>query len=100
MKEKSWHGFRKPPERSERKGSAMNKIAMIPKIDADEKGLLKKINCFALDMDGTVYLGEKWIDGARDFLQAVEDAGNLCVSHQQFLKKSGELSGKTGRDGA
>ena len=57
----------------------MNKIAMIPKIDADEKGLLKKINCFALDMDGTVYLGEKWIDGARDFLQAVEDAGKTYV---------------------
>ena len=32
---------------------------MIHKIDTDEKGLLKGINCFALDMDGTVYLGGK-----------------------------------------
>ncbi|RKI93230.1 HAD-IIA family hydrolase [Parablautia intestinalis] len=52
---------------------------MIHKIDTDEKGILKGINCFALDMDGTVYLGEKWIDGARDFLKAVEDAGKKYV---------------------
>ena len=47
---------------------------MIPKTDTDKKGLLKKISCFALDMDGTVYLGEKWIEGASDFLEAVENA--------------------------
>ena len=45
----------------------------IPEIDRDEKGILKQIRCFALDMDGTVYLGEKWIDGARDFLKAVDE---------------------------
>lgn len=51
----------------------------IPETDQDEKGILKKINCFALDMDGTVYLGEQWIEGARDFLRAVEEAGKKYV---------------------
>ncbi|MDR2547257.1 MAG: HAD-IIA family hydrolase [Lachnospiraceae bacterium] len=35
-------------------------------------GLLKNNNCYALDMDGTVYLGERWIDGALDFLAALK----------------------------
>lgn len=48
---------------------------MIPRADMDEKEILKKITCFALDMDGTIYLGEKWIDGAREFLDAVDRAG-------------------------
>ena len=37
--------------------------------------LLKHITCYALDMDGTIYLGERWIEGAREFLAAVEQAG-------------------------
>lgn len=72
---------------------------MIHKIDADEKGILKGINCFALDMDGTVYLGEKWIDGARDFLKAVEDAGkkyvfltnNSSKNPQAYVEKLGRM---------
>ena len=52
---------------------------MIPKVNADEKAILKNITCFALDMDGTIYLGEKWIDGAKDFLEAVEKAGKRYV---------------------
>lgn len=52
---------------------------MIPKTDTDERGLLKNITCFALDMDGTVYLGEKWIDGAQEFLKAVEAKGKSYV---------------------
>ena len=52
---------------------------MIPKVNADEKEILKNITCFALDMDGTIYLGEKWIDGAKDFLEAVEKAGKRYV---------------------
>lgn len=52
---------------------------MIPIINTDQKGILKNITCFALDMDGTIYLGEKWIDGARDFLNAVEEAGKKYV---------------------
>ena len=52
---------------------------MIPEINADTYGILKNIDCFALDMDGTIYLGEQWIDGAREFLQAVEEAGKSYV---------------------
>jgi len=48
---------------------------MIPEINTDTNQILKRIDCFALDMDGTVYLGDKWIDGARDFLKAVEQQG-------------------------
>ena len=37
--------------------------------------MVQNITCFALDMDGTIYLGDRWIDGARDFLDAVIDSG-------------------------
>jgi HAD superfamily hydrolase (TIGR01457 family) len=42
-------------------------------------GLLKNIDCYALDMDGTVYLGEKWVRGALDFLHALDDNGKTWV---------------------
>ncbi len=72
---------------------------MIPQVDRDEKGILKGINCFALDMDGTVYLGEKWIEGAKDFLKAVEDAGkkyvfltnNSSKNPQAYVEKLGRM---------
>lgn len=34
-----------------------------PDINVDQEQILSKIQCFALDMDGTIYLGEQWIDG-------------------------------------
>lgn len=72
---------------------------MIPQINQDEKGILKRITCFALDMDGTVYLGEKWIDGAREFLEAVEKAGkkylfltnNSSKNPQAYIEKLGKM---------
>ncbi len=78
----------------------------IPEIDRDEKGILKQIRCFALDMDGTVYLGEKWIDGARDFLKAVEDAGkkyvfltnNSSKNPKAYLDKLERMGLKVGQD--
>ena len=51
----------------------------IPAVNEDREQKLKRITCFALDMDGTVYLGEKWIEGARDFLSAVEKAGKQYI---------------------
>ena len=57
---------------------------MIRKINADEKQLIKNIKCFALDMDGTIYLGERWIEGAQDFLKAVEKSG-LVRAFYDFL---------------
>ncbi|MDE6183933.1 MAG: HAD-IIA family hydrolase, partial [Lachnospiraceae bacterium] len=52
---------------------------MIPGIDEDKQSILKNINCFALDMDGTIYLGDKWIEGAKEFLRAVEREGKRYV---------------------
>lgn len=54
-------------------------MRQIPVINADKDKRLKEITCFALDMDGTVYLGEKWIDGARAFLDAVERSGKQYI---------------------
>lgn len=51
----------------------------IPAVNEDVSEKLKKITCFALDMDGTIYLGEKWIDGALEFLDAVERAGKQYI---------------------
>lgn len=42
-------------------------------------GLLKNIDCYALDMDGTIYLGNEWIDGALDFINALEEHGKKYV---------------------
>lgn len=36
------------------------------------KYLLKKIKCFILDLDGTVYLGNKILDGSIEFLKTLE----------------------------
>lgn len=79
---------------------------MIHMVDVDDKGLLKGINCFALDMDGTVYLGERWIDGARDFLKALEDAGkkyvfltnNSSKNPQAYVEKLGRMGLSVGID--
>lgn len=54
-------------------------MKQIPESNIDKNAKLKKITCFALDMDGTIYLGDKWIDGAREFLKAVEDAGKQYI---------------------
>jgi HAD superfamily hydrolase (TIGR01457 family) len=40
---------------------------------------LKNIDCYALDMDGTIYLGEQWIDGALDFLKTLKKRGKQYV---------------------
>ncbi len=79
---------------------------MIPKVDADEKGMLKDITCFALDMDGTVYLGEKWIEGAKEFLGAITRAGkkyvfltnNSSKNPQAYMEKLGRMGLETCRE--
>ena len=44
-----------PPNERLRKGMVIHMY--IPETDRDDGGILKGITCFALDMDGTVYLG-------------------------------------------
>lgn len=57
-------------------------------INCDPCGLLNKINCFALDLDGTVYLGETWIDGAREFLAGIKKSGRKYVFMTNNSSKS------------
>lgn len=72
---------------------------MIPQVNTDNNRILKDIQCFALDMDGTIYLGEQWIEGARDFLQAVEEKGkkyvfltnNSSKNPQAYIDKLGRM---------
>lgn len=79
---------------------------MIPAVNTDEKKILKKITCFALDMDGTIYLGNQWIDGAKDFLRAVEEAGkkyvfltnNSSKNPEAYVQKLGKMGLEIGKD--
>ena len=73
----------------------------LPAVNEDREKRLKRITCFALDMDGTVYLGERWIEGALEFLKAVERAGKQYI----FLTNNSSRGPanyveKTGADGA
>lgn len=49
------------------------------KVNEDKNGILREAECFALDMDGTIYLGERWIEGAKEFLTHIEQAGKRYV---------------------
>ena len=51
----------------------------VPAVNEDKEGILSQVECFALDMDGTIYLGEKWIDGAHEFLDRIEASGRRYV---------------------
>lgn len=60
-------------------------------INEDGAGLLKDIECFALDMDGTIYLGEQWIEGAREFLEEIGRRGKRYVFLTNNSSKSPEV---------
>lgn len=51
----------------------------IPMINEDREQILAGVKCFALDMDGTIYLGEQWIEGAQEFLRKIEETGRQYV---------------------
>lgn len=42
-------------------------------IEDEEKTLLKKIKCFILDLDGTVYLGNTLLEGSIEFLRILDE---------------------------
>ncbi len=44
-------------------------------VNKDPEHRLKDITCFALDMDGTIYLDDVWVDGALEFLQKITETG-------------------------
>lgn len=51
----------------------------IPAVDTDPCRILEKIRVFVLDMDGTIYLGDQWIDGAKDFLNRIRETGRSFI---------------------
>lgn len=61
------------------------------KRNEDREGLLKNVECFALDMDGTIYLGEQWIDGAKEFLEKIVRLGKKYVFLTNNSSKSPEV---------
>lgn len=68
--------------------------------------LLKKIELFVLDMDGTFYLGERLLDGALDFIRIVEETGrkflfftnNSSKSPKVYIEKLERLGCRISRD--
>jgi len=50
-----------------------------------KKGILKKIECFVLDMDGTIYLGGSLFPFTKEFLETVKRAGK---SYRFFTNNS------------
>ena len=71
----------------------------LPTVNADEKNIQERIKVFALDMDGTVYLDENWIDGAREFLERIWESGrdyvfltnNSSKDPQTYVAKLGRM---------
>ncbi|MCM1253982.1 MAG: HAD-IIA family hydrolase [Clostridium sp.] len=57
----------------------MPNLKTIPAVNQDNEHIIDNIRCFALDMDGTVYLGEQWIAGAKEFLAGIEASGRSYV---------------------
>ena len=70
------------------------------------KEILSDIKLFLLDMDGTVYLGSRWIDGARTFLDSIEASGreyafltnNSSKDPLSYVDKLNGMGLKVGRD--
>ena len=61
-------------------------------VNQDPQGILAQIRHFALDMDGTVYLDETWIDGAQDFLKRITETGRTyCFMTNNSSKKRGGI---------
>ncbi len=58
-----------------KKEVTMNTQPSLPTVNTDPHRILSGIRTFALDMDGTVYLGEKWIPGAGEFLERIRATG-------------------------
>ncbi len=60
-------------------------------MDDRAAGIIKNIECFALDMDGTVYLGSRWIEGALDFLDALTASGRRFCFMTNNSSKSADV---------
>jgi len=54
----------------------------------DKSQLLKEVELFVLDMDGTFYLGEQIIEGAKDFLKQCDAIGKKYIFFTNNSSKS------------
>lgn len=72
----------------------------------DDEHILDKVRLFALDLDGTVYLGSRWIDGTLDFLRSVRESGreyvfltnNSSRSLEDYIEKLHRMGLDVGRE--
>lgn len=66
---------------------------------SDRKKLLEDIRLFVLDLDGTVYLGERLLDGVTDFLSRCKATGrqvlfftnNTSRNPEEYIEKLGRM---------
>lgn len=69
-------------------------------VNRDPCGILPQIRCFALDLDGTVYLEERWIPGAREFLARLAETGRrYCFMTNNSSKSAAAYLEKLDRMG-
>lgn len=93
-------------EKEEKEKKEKISFCPLPETDQDPEQILKEIDCFALDMDGTIYLGEQWIPGAKDFLKTLEQAGkkyvfltnNSSKSPQVYVEKLKRMGWECGKE--
>ena len=50
------------------------------------------IQCFVLDMDGTIYLGNEIIDGAIEFINTIKSTGRESVSYTHLTGNTADLA--------
>ena len=62
------------------------------RVNLDPEGIMPRIRNFCLDMDGTVYLDNLWIDGAKDFLAALTATGRKYCFMTNNSSKSASIS--------
>lgn len=64
---------------------------IIPEVNQDKEHMIENIRCFVLDMDGTIYLGENWITGAKEFLKKIEESGRSYVFLTNNSSKNADI---------
>lgn len=72
----------------------------------EEKKLLERIRLFVLDLDGTYYLGDRIIEGALSFTEAVKASGrrflfltnNSSKAPEDYIEKLGGMGCKISRE--
>ena len=58
---------------------------------------LKDIECFVLDMDGTINLGERLIDGAKEYIEFMQEKACRFISLPTILQRRRWIMSKNWR---